>query len=44
MLAVFAGDIDLLSDATIPPIPTSIPAVGNDMRAGRQRAVLPDEV
>ncbi|MDL5054925.1 hypothetical protein QQ056_15405 [Oscillatoria laete-virens NRMC-F 0139] len=44
MLAVFAGDINLLGDAAILFIPTRIAAVDDDMRAGWQWAILPDEV
>jgi hypothetical protein len=44
MLAVFAGDINLLSHTAILFIPTRIAAVDDDMCAGRQRTVLPDEV
>ncbi|MBZ0304154.1 MAG: hypothetical protein K8J31_30745 [Anaerolineae bacterium] len=44
MLAVFAGDINLLGEASILFIPTRITTVDNDMRAGRQGAVLSDEV
>jgi hypothetical protein len=44
MGAVFADGLDLLCHTPVLHFTAGITAVGDDVRAGRQRAVLPDEV